>query len=135
ARARALDAREPGPPLRVEPGTEVADRLEFRRAGVRDRQYLKLRRGGLHAEDRLDLHGLTQADAQPELEGFLEASRARGLRCVLVVHGKGMRSAGRGPVLKAAVDLWLRRHNDVLAFATARPIDGGGGALYVLLRA
>jgi DNA-nicking Smr family endonuclease len=108
--------------------------LSFQRAGVRIQEMRKLRRGLYPAQDELDLHGLTQAAARDQLADFIVASRDVGHRCVRIIHGKGYRSGSRGAVLKTAVDLWLRRHMDVLAFASAKPIDGGTGALYVLLR-
>jgi DNA-nicking Smr family endonuclease len=108
--------------------------LGFQRAGVRIQEMRKLRRGLFPAQDELDLHGFTQAAAREQLANFIVASRDAGLRCVRVIHGKGYRNGGRGAVLKTAVDSWLRRHMDVLAFASAKAIDGGTGALYVLLR-
>ena len=84
---------------------------------------------------RIDLHGLTQSAARDRLAEFLQNTRSAGIRCVRIIHGKGYRSGARGPILKIAVDLWLRRHLDVMAFSSARPIDGGTGAVYVLLRA
>jgi DNA-nicking Smr family endonuclease len=112
----------------------AADPLSFRRPGVRDQTLRQLRRGRYPVEDELDLHGLNQAAARDQLAGFIAASRHAGLRCVRVVHGKGYRSGARGPVLKVAVNTWLKRHPDVLAFTSARAIDGGTGAVYVLLR-
>ncbi len=112
----------------------AADPLSFRRPGVRDQTLRQLRRGRYPVEDELDLHGLSQSSARDELAEFIAASRGAGLRCVRVVHGKGYRSGARGPVLKVAVNTWLRRHVDVLAFTSARVIDGGTGAVYVLLR-
>ncbi len=85
-------------------------------------------------EDELDLHGLNQTAARDRLVEFIAHSRNSGRRCVRIVHGKGYRSGARGPVLKTAVNLWLRRHVDVMAFTSARAIDGGTGAVYVLLR-
>jgi DNA-nicking Smr family endonuclease len=109
--------------------------LSFQRAGVRTQVMRRLRRGLIPVEDELDLHGLNQAAARDRLAEFIVAARDSGRRCVRVIHGKGYRSGLRGPVLKTAVDLWLRRHIDVMAFSSARAIDGGTGALYVLLRA
>jgi DNA-nicking Smr family endonuclease len=109
--------------------------LAFQRAGVRIQEMRKLKRGLYPADDELDLHGFTQAAARDQLADFIVASRDAGYRCVRIIHGKGYRSGGRGGVLKTAVDLWLRRHLDVLAFVSAKAIDGGTGALYVLLRA
>jgi len=109
--------------------------LSFQRAGVRIQVMRRLRRGLYPIEDELDLHGLSQTAARDRLVEFIARSRDGGCRCVRIIHGKGYRSGVRGPVLKTAVNLWLRRHTDVMAFVSARPIDGGGGAMYVLLRA
>ena len=109
--------------------------LSFQRAGVRIEVMRRLRRGLFPVDDELDLHGLTQSAARNELANFLAHSRDGGLRCVRIIHGKGYRSGARGPVLKVAVNLWLRRHMDVMACVSARAIDGGAGAVYVLLRA
>ncbi len=111
------------------------DPLAFQRAGVRTQVVRKLRRGLFPIEDELDLHGLTQMAARDQLARFLAYNRDAGRRCIRIIHGKGYRSGTRGPILKIAVDLWLRRHPDVMAFTSARPIDGGTGAVYVLLRA
>jgi DNA-nicking Smr family endonuclease len=109
--------------------------LSFQRGGVRTQVMRRLRRGLYPIDDELDLHGLTQTAARERLAEFLEHSRDAGYRCVRIIHGKGYRSGARGPVLKTAVNLWLRRHLDVMAFVSARTIDGGTGAVYVLLRA
>lgn len=109
--------------------------LSFQRPGVRTQVLRRLRRGLFPVENELDLHGLDQSAARQRLADFIARSRDDGLRCVRIIHGKGYRSGARGPVLKTAVNHWLRRHMDVLAFVSARAIDGGTGALYVLLRA
>ena len=109
--------------------------VSFRRPGVRTQVLRRLRRGLYPIEDELDLHGLTQTAARDSLAEFLAQNRNAGRRCVRIIHGKGYRSGARGPILKIAVDSWLRHHGDVMAFASARPIDGGTGAMYVLLRA
>lgn len=112
-----------------------SDALTFQRAGVRTQVVRRLRRGLIPIEDELDLHGLTQTAARDQLARFLEYNRDAGRRCVRIIHGKGYRSGARGPILKIAVDQWLRRHMDVMAFTSAKAIDGGTGAVYVLLRA
>ncbi|MFL5343269.1 MAG: Smr/MutS family protein [Hyalangium sp.] len=103
-----------------------------------DRNLLRsLRRGDFSLQGRLDLHGMTQAQAKEAVDRFLTDSRRAGKRCVLIVHGRGLNSQDQIPVLKEAVKGWLsqkRLGNMVLAFATARPQDGGAGAVYVLLR-
>jgi DNA-nicking Smr family endonuclease len=111
-----------------------SEALVFQRAGLRPQVMRRLRRGLYGIEDELDLHGLTQSAALDRLGDFLAHSRDAGRRCVRIIHGKGYRSGARGPVLKTAVNLWLRRHMDVMAFVSARAIDGGTGAVYVLLR-
>jgi DNA-nicking Smr family endonuclease len=109
--------------------------LSHRRPGVRDQVLRRLRRGLIPVEAELDLHGLTQSVARSLTAQFIDTSRQGGLRCVRIIHGKGLRSGGRGAILKSALNGWLRRHPDVMAFTSARPIDGGAGAAYVLLRA
>lgn len=113
----------------------AGDELSFRRPGVRLQELRRLRRGLHPVEEELDLHGLSQAAARDNLAQFLMQSRDAGRRCVKIIHGKGYRSGARGPILKIAVNSWLRRHADVMAFTSSRPIDGGTGAVYVLLRA
>jgi DNA-nicking Smr family endonuclease len=133
----ALNLDESMPLIATPPDGAPAggDALTFQRAGVRTQVVRRLRRGLIPVEGELDLHGLTQSNARDRLADFLASSRQAGMRCVRVIHGKGYRSGARGPVLKVAVDLWLRRHHDVLAFTSAKVIDGGTGAVYVLLRA
>jgi DNA-nicking Smr family endonuclease len=108
----------------------VVDRF----AGIDRASAERLKRGRHKVEARLDLHGMTQDEAHRALLGFIRAARAAGNRCVLVVTGRGRIGGG---VLKSAVPRWLdepafRPH--LLAVATAQPRDGGGGALYVMLR-
>jgi DNA-nicking Smr family endonuclease len=81
----------------------------------------------------IDLHGLTVAEAKQALRQFLIAALEARVRCVRIIHGKGLRSGHRGPVLKSAVSAVLRRSGAVLAYVSARPVDGGTGAVYVLL--
>jgi len=97
----------------------------------------RLSAGLIPSQDHLDLHGLALAQARENLADFLQRSRRTGLRCVLIIHGRGLRSPQGQPVLKPHVVAWLSRsalRKHVLAFATARPYDGGAGALYVLLK-
>jgi DNA-nicking Smr family endonuclease len=131
----AEDLDQSMPLIATAAGEDAAASLSFQRAGVRDQMMRRLRRGLIPSEDELDLHGLTQTQARDQLSDFIANSRNAGRRCVRVVHGKGYRSGARGPVLKTAVNLWLRRHLDVVAFTSAKAIDGGTGAVYVLLRA
>jgi DNA-nicking Smr family endonuclease len=101
---------------------------------VQKRLLADLQRGHLEVELELDLHGLTAAHAERVLEEFLRDCARRGVRCALIVHGKGSRSAQRQPVLKSKVNYWLRLYEGVLAFCSATRRDGGTGALYLLLR-
>jgi DNA-nicking Smr family endonuclease len=97
----------------------------------------RLRRGSLPIDCRVDLHGMSVAEARGRLEVFLRTERARGERCVLVIHGRGQHSAGGVAVLRGEVSAWLSQgpcSAHVAAFATARGDDGGKGAMYVLLR-
>ncbi|HNP64492.1 MAG TPA: Smr/MutS family protein, partial [Woeseiaceae bacterium] len=93
----------------------------------------KLGRGGYSVQAEIDLHGMTLAEAKLRLRDFIDYSAKRGHLCVRVVHGKGLGSGERGPVLKGAVNHWLRRFDPVLAFVSTRQVDGGTGAVYVLL--
>jgi DNA-nicking Smr family endonuclease len=106
-------------------------------AGLDHKIVVKLRRGEFAVQGHLDLHGMKRDAAKRAVEEFIRASRLGGKRCVLLVHGRGLHSKDQVPVLKEAVRGWLatnRFSRHVLAFATARPCDGGAGALYVLLR-
>jgi DNA-nicking Smr family endonuclease len=131
----AHDLDEVMPLIATAAAEDAAAALSFQRGGVRDQVMRRLRRGLIPSEDELDLHGLNQTEARARLADFIARSRDAGSRCVRVVHGKGYRSGARGPILKTAVNLWLRRHLDVMAFTSAKVIDGGTGAVYVLLRA
>jgi DNA-nicking Smr family endonuclease len=96
-------------------------------------EILYRRRGRFTIEDELDLHGLVAAEARHAVREFLAESLARRRACVRIIHGKGRGSGPRGPVLKKSVNLWLRKHDSVLAFCSARAPHGGTGAIYVLL--
>lgn len=119
---------------------DVADSDEFiegHARGLDPRVVRKLRRGDFAVQGHLDLHGLLKDEARIELEAFLVRARQQGVRCVLVVHGRGLHSKDQVPVLKDALKRWMttaRFAQHVLAFCTARPHDGGAGAVYVLLK-
>ncbi len=105
--------------------------------GLDRRLLTRLRRGDFALQAHVDLHGLNREEARLRVETFLHESRTNDRRCVLIVHGRGLNSKDQIPVLKDAVRMWLQRGRiakSVLAFATARPTDGGAGAVYVLLR-
>lgn len=111
----------------------VGDAAAFRRAGLADDAWRRLRRGQIAIEAEIDLHGLTRHAAHAALLEFLRDCVRRDLGCVRVIHGKGLRSGPGGPVLKHVAEHWLQRVENVLAYVAARPADGGGGAVLVLL--
>ena len=110
-----------------------ADHLFFHRPSVGRRTMRKLGRGRFSIQAEIDLHGMTVAEAKPRLADFIDDCAEHGQLCVRVVHGKGLGSGHKGPVLKQRVNRWLRQRDTVLAFVSARQVDGGTGALYVLL--
>ncbi len=109
--------------------------LVFRRPGLSHQILKNLRRGHWQIQSEIDLHGHTSDEARQQLALFLNECRHFGLRCVRVIHGKGLCSKNREPVLKFKTANWLMQRDDVLAFCQAKPAEGGGGALIVLLRA
>jgi DNA-nicking Smr family endonuclease len=113
--------------------TDTGDEISFRRAGVQDGVLRKLKRGEYRVEEVCDLHGLRVDEAKAALREFLADALAHNLRCVRIIHGKGMNSGPRGPVIKTAVNMILRKTAPVLAFTSARRVDGGTGAINVLL--
>ncbi len=114
---------------------ETDEHLSFRRPGIGIDVTRKLRRGDWSIQRQLDLHGLRRDDAREALSIFIRESHKHGIRCVRVVHGKGLGSPGKAPILKSRVHSWLVQKNEVLAFVQAKPADGGAGALVVLLMA
>ena len=112
---------------------ESGDGWLYLRPGLSPALLRDLRRGRFRIQERLDLHGCTVEEGRAELSAFLREARQWRWTCVCIIHGKGLGSPGRIPVLKRLVGGWLMRHQEVLAFAQARPEEGGGGALRVLL--
>ena len=105
--------------------------------GVSRKVVRRLKQGRYPIQDHVDLHGLTRDEARVRVQAFLQACHKQGLRCVLVIHGRGLNSPSSLPVLKEQLPAWFSSgsvRKIVLAFATARPYDGGAGAVYVLLR-
>lgn len=113
---------------------EVDEAMSFRRPGIGIDVARKLRRGHWSIQSEIDLHGLRSDDAREALAAFLREAGRQGLRCVRVVHGKGLGSPGKTPVLKGKVHSWLVQKNEVLAFVQARADEGGAGAVVVLLK-
>jgi DNA-nicking Smr family endonuclease len=109
------------------------EELAFRRPEIQLSVMRRLRRGEYRVQREIDLHGLTVTEAKQVLREFLAAALEHQVRCVRIVHGKGLRSGNRGPVLKGAVSAVLKRTGAVLAYVSARQVDGGTGAVYVLL--
>jgi DNA-nicking Smr family endonuclease len=117
--------------------TETEEYVEGARVGLDPRLVSRLRRGEYAMQAHIDLHGMIQPDARQALTDFILEAVRKGLRAVLVVHGRGLGSRGGRPVLKHATAQWLSHGaigGHVLAFTSARPHDGGAGAMYVLLR-
>ncbi len=117
----------------VETLLHTDETLSFRRPGMGPDVVRKLRRGSWAIQRQLDLHGLRRDDARDALGAFIREANKAGIRCVRVVHGKGLSSPGKVPVLKGRVQSWLIQKQEVLAFVQARPAEGGAGALVVLL--
>ncbi|MDO9169843.1 MAG: Smr/MutS family protein [Methylobacter sp.] len=112
----------------------IEDSLSFTAPGLQHNVLKKLRKGHFGLDAEIDLHGLNSNDAKRQLLHFLHGSVEQGCRCVHIVHGKGYRSADNHPVLKNNLNLWLRQHQDVQAFCSTPPKDGGTGAVFVLLQ-
>jgi len=114
--------------------TAAGESLSFRRPAIGRRTLRKLARGSFSVQAEIDLHGFTVPEAKAALRAFINDAVERGHTCVRVIHGKGLGSGQRGPVLKSKVNHWLRRWHEVLAFISTRQVHGGTGAINVLLR-
>ena len=117
-------------------GREIGagEALYYARTGLQHRLLQRLRRGQLPSETELDLHGMTLAEARYEVARFLSYCGKQGMRTVRIIHGKGHGSREQSPVLKNHLNHWLRQQQEVLAFCSSRPDQGGTGAVNVLLR-
>lgn len=122
-------------PVPLELALESGEELAFARDGLGAQVLRKLRRGHWVVQDHLDLHGLRSDEARTLLVAFLNEALRRGHRCVRIVHGKGLGSRNREPVLKKKVAVWLAQREEVLAFCQAPANEGGSGAALVLLKA
>jgi len=118
----------------VENLLDIDETMSFRRPGIGEDVIKKLRRGEWVPQDKVDLHGLRSDEARETLSNFLRRSVRNGVRCVRVIHGKGIGSPDKLPVLKGKVRSWLVQKEEVMAFVQARESQGGAGALMVLLR-
>lgn len=112
---------------------DADDAMSFRRPGINTDVTRKLRAGEWSIQREIDLHGMRSDEARDALGAFVRDAHKQGIRCVRVVHGKGLGSPGKQPVLKAKVQRWLIQKNETLAFVQAKPAEGGAGALVVLL--
>ena len=117
----------------VETLLDVDDAMSFRRPGIGTEVTRRLRAGEWSIQQQLDLHGMRSDEAREALGAFIRTANKQGVRCVRVVHGKGLGSPGKQPVLKTKTQRWLIQKNEVLAFVQAKPAEGGAGALVVLL--
>jgi DNA-nicking Smr family endonuclease len=115
-------------------GKETGDELVYLREALPLQTLRKLRRGHWVIQRELDLHGHTTDEARAAVGGFLQACLRDDIRCVRIVHGKGLGSKNREPVLKNKVGNWLRQRDEVLAYCQARRTEGGSGAVTVLLK-
>ncbi|SAK75510.1 Smr protein/MutS2 [Caballeronia catudaia] len=113
---------------------DVDETLSYCRPGISQEVVRKLRRGAWIVQAQLDLHGMRREEAREALAEFIREAVKRGLRCLRVIHGKGLGSIGKAPVLKGKVRAWLVQKSEVIAFCQARPHDGGAGAVLVLLQ-
>lgn len=111
----------------------TGDELSYHQDGIQKTVLRKLRRGQYRIEAEIDLHGYNSEDARKALLEFLAHAKNQGYRCIRIIHGKGIHHA-KGPVLKPLVNSWLRQKSSILAFCSARPQDGGTGAVYALLK-
>lgn len=116
-----------------DPDIESGEELSYHTHGISKAILRKLKRGQFRVELELDLHGLTQREAQQSLKSFYQEAVNDDCRVVRIIHGKGYSSEGR-PVLKSLVANWLPLHSRVLAFCSAPPKQGGTGAVLVLLK-
>ena len=135
-RGRVRTVAPISPPRHSPQRTEHADVSDhdFVAPGVDRREIRKLRKGEYVVRGRRDLHGMTGAEALASVKRFIENSRHSGHRCVCIIHGRGLHSEGRQPILKTRVREYLRSQRLVLAYTDAPASDGGSGAVYVLLR-
>jgi DNA-nicking Smr family endonuclease len=113
---------------------EVGEEISYLKDGVAPRVLRDLKRGRFSIRDEIDLHQMTVAVAREAMKEFLEDNRRADRLCLKIIHGKGLRSRAAGPVLKRMVDSALRKRADVIAFASAKPAEGGTGATLVLLK-
>ena len=113
---------------------ETGDELLYRRPGIQDKVFRRLRRGQFAISAELDLHGLTVEIAKDSLASFLKQCVIRNHRCVRIIHGKGLRSKQGRPTIKSLIGGWLKQRQEILAYCSARQVDGGTGAIYVLIK-
>jgi DNA-nicking Smr family endonuclease len=113
---------------------ETGEELLYVRPGVDRGVIRKLRRGQYSIEAQLDLHGMTVPVAKAAVSNFLQVCLTGGKRCLIIIHGKGHGSFQRQPILKGQLNVWLQKRAEVLAFCSTRPVDGGTGSVYVLLK-
>jgi len=113
----------------------ASDEIQFRRAGLQDRVFMKLRKGQLRIAAELDLHGLTANKARQMLDNFMaRTGNTDNQSCIRIIHGKGYGSRDNLPIIKMYIQQWLQSNKNVLAYCSCKRSDGGTGAIYVLLK-
>lgn len=113
---------------------QTGETLHFTRSGIQYSIIRKLKRGQYKIEAELDLHGQNIDTARQAVHAFLSFCQTENYRCVSLIHGKGLRSRNKDPVLKKMINRWLQQRKEVLAFTSAQPRHGGTGAIYLLLK-
>ncbi len=121
-------------PMSWDIGADIEDEQSFLRGAVSPDLLRKLRRGQWTIDAEIDLHGHSQDEAHEALMEFMRNARVKGWRCVRIVHGKGLSSHQKIPILRNKVRRWLQQKDEVLAYCEPRPNGGGSGAVLVLLR-
>jgi len=121
-------------PVSIDDALDTGEEISFVREGTPRSTLRRLRRGHWTVEASLDLHGMNRSEAEGAVRDFLRRCAARGYGCVRIVHGRGLGSPNREPVLKSKLRKWLPLREEVLAFSQAPRAHGGGGAALVLLR-
>ncbi len=121
-------------PQSYQQGIDADETISYYKQGLQEKQIRRLRQGKIRPEARLDLHHTRAGEVFELTDSFIQLSKTRNKRCLLIIHGKGFYSKDNTPLIKNMLNEWLRIHPDVVAFQSALPRDGGTGAIYVLIK-